>query len=193
MVDHDDDTDAHDDEHNHSAPALDPFTAALVLIDLALNPKAAKVGLKQLVKLDKDIGVAEQKLAAVEARAADTAAVLAQRTAELDAREAEIERRESSAEASLREAHDSLRQYHDNLADMDRRIRYRIMASANLLHGFNERLQDLPDWPAIKQMIPGLPDDLPAAPAAEVVTREVREDWAGSVFAPSTLTRTVSQ
>jgi hypothetical protein len=190
-IDQDDD---HDDGNGHDhAPALDPFTAAIVLIDLAQNPKATKAALKKLAQLDRDIGVAERKLAAIESRAADTAAALAEREAELAARAVELERRETEFESSLQEARDHLRQYHDSIVQEDRRIRYRIMASANLLHGFNERLQDLPDWPAIRQMIPGLPPDLPATPPAEVVTREVREDWAGSVFAPSTLTRTVSQ
>jgi hypothetical protein len=191
MVDHDDDTDEHD--HDHVSPAVDPFSAALVLIDLALNPKAAKVGLKQLVKLDKDIGIAEKKFADLQSQAAAMQTALTQRAAELAAREAAISARESSFEASLREAHDHLRQYHNNLAQQDRRIRYRILSSADLLHGFNERLQELPDWPAIKQMIPGLPPDLPATPPAEVVTREVTTDWTGShsFIAGSTLTRSV--
>jgi hypothetical protein len=62
-----------------------------------------------------------------------------------------------------------------------------------LLHGFNERLQDLPDWPVIKQMIPGLPADLPA-PTAEVVSENVREDWTGHIFTPgSSLTRSINK
>ena len=40
----------HDDGDNGNgyAPAVDPFSAAIVLIDLALNPKATKVALKKL-------------------------------------------------------------------------------------------------------------------------------------------------
>jgi chromosome segregation ATPase len=185
--------DEDDGDDGHAVPALDAFSAALVLIDLALNPKAAKVGLKQLARLDKDIGAAEQKLAAVTAAAEQTKTALAERETAIVAREAVLEQRERTLDERETEARDNLRAYYDNLADTDRRIRYRIMASADLLAGFNEQLQDLPSWQQIKQMVPGLPADLPAAPAAEVVTREVREDWAGSVFAPSTLTRTVSQ
>jgi hypothetical protein len=142
--------------------------------------------------LGRDIDAAEQKLAALTARTEQRQAALVEREAELAARSAEIERRETELEASLREAQDYLRQYHNNLAQEDRRIRYRILSSADLLHGYNERLQELPDWPAIKQMIPGLPADLPAAPPAEVVSRETREDWTGHTFiAGSTLTRSV--
>jgi hypothetical protein len=187
-----------DDEHDDTAadtgmPAADPVLIAFTLIDLALNPKAAKAGLKQLVKLNKDIGIAEEKFVNLQNQAAEIETALTQRAAELAAREAAITKREDEHAAAIEEARDHLRQYHNNLAQEDRRIRYRIMASANLLHGFNERLQELPDWPAIKQMIPGLPDDLPVTPPAEVVPREVTTDWTGSHhFIPgSTLTRTV--
>jgi hypothetical protein len=30
-----------------------------------------------------------------------------------------------------------------------------------LLHGYNAQLQDLPDWPAIRRLVVGLPDDPP--------------------------------
>jgi hypothetical protein len=65
------------------------------------------------------------------------------------------------------------------------------MASADLLHGFNAQLQSLPSWQQIKQMVPDLPADLPAAPVAEIISENVREDWSGNIFSPSTLTRTV--
>jgi hypothetical protein len=42
-------------------------------------------------------------------------------------------------------------------------------------------------------MVAGLPDDLPA-PAAEVVSENVRQDWTGHNFiSGSTLTRSVPQ
>jgi hypothetical protein len=190
-IDHDDeDNGGNGHDHDYSPPALDPFTAALVLIDLAQNPKATKAALKKLAQLDKSIGTAEAKLAAVTAQTEQIKAALDVRAAELDAREAEIARREDEFANSLADARNNLRQYHDSLAQEDRRIRYRILSSANLLHGYNERLQDLPSWQQIKKMVPDLPPDLPT-PAAEVVTREVREDWSGNVFAPSTLTRSV--
>jgi hypothetical protein len=172
---------------------IDLFGAAIALCQVAQRAKAVEGALKRLRKIGRDTLVAERKLADIEARAADTAAALAEREAELDRRQAAIERRETELEVSLREAHDSLRQYHDNLAQQDRRIRYRILSSADLLHGYNERLQELPDWPAIKQMIPGLPPDIPATPPAEVVSENVREDWTGqhTFIAGTTLTRTV--
>jgi hypothetical protein len=196
QVDDNTDTDEQDADHGdgngYAEPVMDPFTVAIALCQVAQRAKAVEGALKRLRKIGRDTLVAERKLAAVEARAADTATALAEREAELDRREAAIARRETELEASLREAQDHLRQYHNNLAQQDRRIRYRILSSADLLHGYNERLQELPDWPAIKQMIPGLPPDLPAAPAPEVVARETREDWTGHTFiAGSSLTRSV--
>jgi hypothetical protein len=195
----DQDDDNIDDTADIGAPALDRVTAAIAFVDfaadlydLAANHKAYKARLTKLRRLERDIAAAEQKLAALTARTEQTEAALAEREAELAARDAEIERRESSFEVSLAEARDHLRAYYDSLADTDRRIRYRILSSADLLHGFNERLQDLPSWQQIKQLVPNLPDDLPAAPPVEVVSENVREDWAGSVFTPgSSLTRTV--
>jgi hypothetical protein len=187
--------------HNHGyAPAVDPFSAALVLIDLAQNPKATKVALKQLVKLDKDIGAAEAKLAAVTAQTEQQQAALDARAAELDAREAAITKREDEFAASIEEARDHLRRYHDSIAEEDRRIRYRILSSADLLHGFNSRLQDLPDWPAIKQLVPDLPADPPAIerdvsyPRIDVfsdTSNDPHGDRHGNVFL-GTLSRDVS-
>jgi hypothetical protein len=187
--------------HDYSALAVNPVLIAFTLIELALNPKAAKAGLKQLVKLDKDIGVAERKLAGLEARAADTAAALAEREAELAAREAEIERRESSFEASLHEARDHLRGYYDSIAEADRHLRYRILSHADLLHGYNAQLQDLPDWPAIRRLVVGLPEDpsplereVAAHPRIDVLSdtfSDPNSDRHGNVFL-GTLSRDVS-
>jgi hypothetical protein len=190
MSDDDTNTDEHDG-NGYAEPVMDPFTVALSLCQIAAKPATYAAALKKLRKLGRDIAAAEQKLAALTDQAEQKLAEFAARAVAIDERERAISERESSFEASLREAHDSLRQYHDNLAQEDRRIRYRILSHADLLHGYNSRLQDLPDWQQIKQMVPGLPPDLPATPPAEVVSENVREDWSGNVFAPSTLTRSI--
>jgi hypothetical protein len=188
MVDHDDDID--DTEANCLVP--DPFITALELCRISSSPKTIAAALKKLRKLGRDIDAAEQKLAALTAQAEQKQTEFAARVAALDEREAAIIERETAFESSVQEAHDHLRGFHDNIAEADRHIRYRILSSADLLHGYNERLQDLPTWQQIKQMVPGLPDDVPAAPSAEVITSEVTSDWAGNVFVPgSSLTRTV--
>ena len=183
-----------DDEQIDSLPTPAPpdrFGDALALCRIA-NNKTVATALKKLRRVNRQIADAEAKVIAVSDQAEQMQAALAEREAQAAEREAEIERRESSFEVSLAEARDHLRAYYDSLADTDRRIRYRILSSADLLHGFNERLQDLPSWQQIKQLVPNLPDDLPAAPPVEVVSENVREDWAGSVFTPgSSLTRTV--
>jgi len=187
MVDHDDDTDEHDDsDHDYFAPAADPVLIAVELCRIAKN-KTLEAAIRKLAKLDRQYADTQAKLAAVQARAAELEAALAVRAAALDERERVLDARAVEFEASLAEARDRLRAYYDSLADTDRRIRYRILSSADLLHGFNERLQDLPSWPAIKQMIPNLPDDLPAARtdhAQAIFHQEVSEDWSGNVFVP---------
>jgi len=187
----DDDTDT---AANHSV--ADPFTVALALCQIAANAKTIEPALKRLRKLGRDIEKAEQKLAAVTAQAEQTNAELAARAAAIDERDRELDTRAAEFEASVREAQATLRASHDNLSEVDRRIRFRILSSADLLRGFNEQLQDLPTWQQIKQMVPGLPADPLAAAGAETVFQEtVTTDWAGgNVFVPgSTLTRTINK
>jgi hypothetical protein len=193
-----------EDAEDFSAPAMvDPVAAALALTDLvdtlhkayklAITDKANRARLRAVAKLDRQAADAVAVRDEAQAAAAVIVAKIEHDTNALAERERAHDAREAAFEASLREAHDNLRQYYDNLAQEDKRIRYRILSSADLLHGYNARLQELPSWPAIKQMIPGLPADLPATPPAEVVTREVTTDWTGShsFIAGSTLTRSV--
>jgi hypothetical protein len=65
------------------------------------------------------------------------------------------------------------------------------MSTAGILGEWNPNLQPLPSWQQLRGMIADLPADLPVASPA-VVSKEVQEDWAGSVFVPgSSLTRTI--
>jgi hypothetical protein len=157
MSDDTDDT----DEHDGSDRGVDPFLVALQLCSIATNAKSVAPAIKRLRKLGRDIETAERKFAAVQDRAAQTNAALDARAVALDEREAAITQREDEFEASLKEARDNLAEYYNNLADMDRRIRHRIMASAGLLAGFNERLQDLPSWDQLRRLVVGLPADPP--------------------------------
>jgi hypothetical protein len=192
----DNDTDEHDADHGDGiASFLELLAEAIIAArDLALSAKIKPAEIKKRAKFERGLVDIQAKCAALTAHAEQTKAALDERAAELERREAETERRATEREASLREAYDHLRQYYDNLVQEDRRIRYRILASADLLHGYNSRLQDLPDWPAIERMVPGLSADLPAAPPAEVVSENVCEDWTGHTFiADSSLTRSVPQ
>ena len=195
-----DDEDHGGNGHDHGyAPALDPFTAALVLIDLALNPKATKAALKKLAQVDKSIGAAEQKLVAVTAQVEQTNNALAERESAIAAREKALDEREAGFADALKDAHATLRQYYDSIAAEDTRVRYRIMAHANLLHGFNERLQILPSWQQLRQMVPDLPADLPALKQTDVMRIDALSDTSddpnadrhGNVFL-GTLSRDVS-
>ena len=162
------------------------------LFRIASSPKTTAAAYKKQRQAERKEAAAEQKTAALTAQAEQTTAALTEQATAIAAARAALEECKAAFAASIEEAHDHLRGYYNSIAEADRHLRYRIMNYAGLLHGYNAQLQDLPDWPAIKRMIPGLPADLPAAPPAEVVSENVREDWAGSVFVPgSTLTRSI--
>jgi hypothetical protein len=148
-----------DTKVDHSIP--DPFSLAIALCQIAANAKAIEPALKKLRKLGRDIAKAEQKLTAVTAQAEQKQTELAARVAAINERECAITQRETEFATSCQEARDNLGACYNNIADMDRRIRYRIMASADLLAGFNEQLQDLPTWDQLKRLVVGLPDDPP--------------------------------
>jgi hypothetical protein len=189
----------HGSDHDHGpvVDEIDLFGAAIALCQVAQRAKTVEGALKRLRKIGRDTLVAERKLAAVEARAADTAAVLAEREAELAAREAEIARREDEFAASCQEARDHLRGYYDTIAEADRRIRYRIMASADLLSNYNPALQDLPSWDVLKRLVVGLPDDpvpIEPHPRIDVLSDTFSDpsaDRHGNAFLGS-LTRSIS-
>jgi septal ring factor EnvC (AmiA/AmiB activator) len=190
----DDTDDDIDTEVNSGAPApVDRFGDVLALLAAVRSAKVTEQALKRLRKLERDIAVAESRLAAAVVHLATTKAELAQRSAAADERDAAIEQRETAFEAAVREARDHLRGFYDSIAQEDRRIRYRILIAADLLHGYNEKLQTLPDWRAIQRMLPQLQFDEPAEPPADDdVFQNVRTDWSGSEFmVDSTLTRVV--
>jgi hypothetical protein len=190
MADTDDIDETDDTDVNYSMP--DPFVTALELCRIASSPKTIATALRKLRKLGHDIDAAEAKLAAVQAEAAAIVAKMESDVAVLDERERALDARATEFETSLQEARDNLHEYYNNIAEADRHIRHRILSHAGLLGGYNPQLQDLPSWPQIRRLVVGLPDDLPAAPPAELVSQEVREDWTGNVFMPdTTLTRTI--
>jgi hypothetical protein len=189
----DDDIDATDDDaEDYSLPALDPLSAVIELCRIAANPKASEAVLKRIRRAERAATAAEQKCEIAQAKLEQRQAALDVRTAELDERERVIAERETAFEDQVREGYDNLRAYYNEIRQADRSLRYRVLALADLLHGYNPTLQDLPDWPEIQRTI-GLPVDPPPAPPAEQEMRNVRHDWAGSVFSPdSTVTRTIT-
>jgi hypothetical protein len=197
----DDDTD--DTEDYSTAAIVDPVAAAIALTDLvdtlhkayklAITDNANKARLRAVVKLDRQAANAVIVRDEAQAQAAAIVAKIERDTNALAERERALEEREAKFEASLAEAHDHLRGYYNSIAEADRIIRFRILHYAGQLSNFNPRLQSLPDWQQIERMVPNLPAGLPAAPAAEVVSENVREDWTGqhTFIADSSLTRTV--
>jgi hypothetical protein len=185
-----DNIDETDDTENHSMP--DPFVTALELCRIASTPKTIATALKKLRKLGHDIDAAKTKLAAVQAEAAAIVAKMESDASALVEEKRALDARATEFESSLQEARDNLAEYYNGIAEADRHIRHRILSHADLLGGYNPQLQDLPTWPQIRRLVVGLPDDLPAAPPADVISENVREDWSGNVFMPdSTVTRTI--
>jgi hypothetical protein len=186
-----------DDDTNNTGP--DPFAVALQLCAIAAKPATIAAALKKLRKLGRDIETAEARLVAVQRKAAEIVSKMEADVGALDARDRALTQREDAFTASLQEARDNLAAYYGNIAEADRHIRYRILSHAGLLGGFNERLQDLPDWPAIRRLVVGLPDDPPpldreAVPRIDALSdtfSEPHADRHGNVFL-GTLTRDVS-
>jgi hypothetical protein len=190
-----DDSDEHDSDHgnghDHSAPAADPVLIALQLCTIA-NNKTLAAAVKKLDRLDRQYADTQDKLASLTAQAAELETVLTQRAAELDARERTIIKREDEFASSLEDARRELYAHHNRIAAAHRQLVHRIMSTAGITGNWNFDLQGVPSWEQLKRQIADLPDDLPAAPPAEVVTENVREDWVGHTFVPgSSLTRTI--
>jgi hypothetical protein len=136
------------------------FTASLGLCQIA-NNKTVATALKKLRRVLRQIADSEAKVIAVQDQAEQTAAAPADREAAIAAREVALDARESKFAASLHEARDDLRGYYDSIAEADRQLRYRILSHADLLHGYNAQLQDLPSWDQLRRLVAGLPDDPP--------------------------------
>jgi len=187
-----------DDTADHSTPALDRITAAISFVDfaadlydLAANHKAYKARLTKLRRLERDIAAAEQKFAAITAQAEQVQAALDARAAELDERSRALDAREAEFASQAGDVRDELHGHHARLEQTHRQLIHRIMSTTGILGEWNWDLQSPPTWEQLRRMIADLPPDLPTAPSAEVVSENVREDWAGNIFSPSTLTRSI--
>src|SRR5690348_2912964 len=128
-MDFDDDTDT---SEGYAAPQMDPFLAAIALCEIAQRAKPISAALKKLRRVGRDIAAAEQKLAALSAETEQKQAALAEREAAIVARETMLDKREDEFRSSCEEARDDLRRYYDSIAEADRHVRYRILASADL-------------------------------------------------------------
>jgi hypothetical protein len=202
MVDHDDDnidTATAGTDHGHPAPAADPVLIALQLCAIA-NNKTTAAAIRKLCKLDRQYADIQTKIAALAAQAEQRNAELVQREAALAEREHALDARTTEFERSLQEARDNLAEYYRHVEQEDKRLRYRVMAHADLLSNYHPTLQDLPTWPQIRRLVAGLPDD-PPPPEREVVSHP-RIDASDTFFDPhadrhgapflGTLTRDVS-
>jgi hypothetical protein len=190
-IDQQDDHD-HGNGHDHSAPMADPVLIALQLCTIA-NNKTLAAAVKKLDRLDRKYADTQDKLASLTAQAAELETALTQRAAELDARERAQDARDAAFESQATDVRDELREHHNRIAAAHRQLVHRIMSTAGIAGNWNFDLQGVPSWEQLKRQIADLPDDLPA-PAAEVVSENVRQDWTGHTFiAGSSLTRSVPQ
>jgi hypothetical protein len=194
MADHDDDSDEHDDHnHDHSATAADPVLIALELCRIASSPKTIAASVKKLRLLDAQYADIAAKAAAIEAQVEQKHAALAERETAITAREVALEERAAAFESQAGDVRDELYAHHNRVEQAHRQLVHRIMSTAGIAGNWNFDLQGVPSWQQLKRQIADLPDDLPAAPPAEVVTREVTTDWTGNhnFISGSSLTRTV--
>lgn len=191
----------HDDEHDEFAEELVDLTSdrivnavdriADAICRIALSPKAIPSAQKKLDKLERKQAAIAKENAEREAAFDGRETELAQCTAAIAAREVALEEREASLASSLADAHNELYQHHARVDQAHRQLVHRIMSTAGILGDWNFQLQDPPSWSQLQKMVAGLPDD--PTPAAEVVSRETREDWTGhTVIADSSLTRSIS-
>ena len=174
---------------NDIIPTGDRFADAIALCQIAKN-KTIATALKKLRRVNRQIADAEAKVIAVQDQVEQKEAALAAREAKLDARDTAITRRENEFAASAQDVRDELYAHHNRVEQAHSQFVRRVMATAGILGEWNFQLQDPPSWDVLKRLV-ALPDDLPA-PAAEVVSENVREDWVGHTFVPgSTLTRSI--
>jgi hypothetical protein len=187
MSDHDDDTAA-----NYSMP--DPFVLAIELCRIASSPKTIAAALKRLRKLGRDIGTAEQKLAAVQAQAAGI--VEAAQTEVKAIREDAQRRLEAAATAE-----DELVEREQKIARLEAAWRF-IGEPADVMSRFRSpEFSPLQKARVAHGQVPGKdpdrllfsePDAAPVEAIDALIRRDVgdeRSDHLGNAFSPSTLTR----
>jgi DNA repair exonuclease SbcCD ATPase subunit len=158
----------YNDERDEFAEELADLTSARItdavdriadaICRIALSPKAIAPAQKKLDKLERKQAAIAKENAEREAALDERDAELAQRAAELDERARALDARATAVENSLQEARDELHNYYRHVEEEDKRLRYRVMAHADLLSNYNPTLQDLPTWPQIRRLVAGLPD-----------------------------------
>jgi hypothetical protein len=190
-----DDTENSEDAggNGNMADFLDLLANAIIAArDLVLNAKIKPAELKKLAKLDRQAADAVAVCDAARAEAAEIVAKIERDTNALAERERAFDALKAAFESQAQDVRDELRAHHNRIEQAHRQLIHRVMATAGILGDWNFELQDPPTWSQLQKRIAGLPDDLPVAPPAEVVSRETREDWVGHTFVPgSSLTRTV--
>jgi hypothetical protein len=130
------------------------FDDVLSLIRLVTDMKTYG---KRLENLQAEIAKADARIEAAEGAEAK----LALRVAELDRREAKIADLEVETAARSARVDDKQNRLHEIFADIKTqgdRFKREKLRYAGVLEHFNERLQDLPDWTALAQLVLGQPD-----------------------------------
>jgi hypothetical protein len=164
------------------AARVDTLAAGL---SLACETPTIAALLTRKAQIESDIAAGEESLAQI----AQKQEALQQRVAALDDRERAIKVQQFVFDQRFQEALSTLRATHKVLVQADEAARIRVLNYAHMLEGFDIGIRELPSWPAIEKML-GVADAIPEV-RVELPTKNVREDWNGDQFAPSTLTRSV--
>jgi hypothetical protein len=137
---------------------MNGFDDAMALVKLATDPAAVKAHLAE-VKAREDAAAAREQ-AAVQAEAslsaakAASAAELAAREQELRDFHAKVVERDGAADEKLELA----RMLYRRMGDMEKQMVRAVLSRADLLSGFNEQLQTLPDLKSALALL-GAPKD----------------------------------
>jgi hypothetical protein len=169
----------------------DRFADAIALCQIAKN-KTVAAQLKKLRRVNRQIADAEAKVIAVQDQAEQMQAALAARETALDERERALDDRETAFARELTDVRDELHEFHAHLEQTHRQLVHRIMSCAGITGNWNPNLQSPPTWEQLRKMVANLPEDLPAASPAEVISENVTQDWTGHTFLPN-LTRSINK
>jgi hypothetical protein len=135
------------------APASAAFEDALALIKLAADPKAYQKQLDGLmaatVKASEAKAAAARQEASLAVKEAAQNAAFAKREGELDAYHGSLLKRESETKQTRQTIFGALAE----MQRLDAQMRRAVMGYGGLLEGFNERLQELPSWEALGNLL----------------------------------------
>jgi len=137
-----------------AAPASvpDPYAKLFDLVTLMSRPKQVRAHLRELRKQTAEAQKAKADADASLAALSEKENELAVREQAVNQREAEIAEREAAEGKERQEKLDQIYWAGRKLEELNDQMKRAVLRYGNWLDGYNERLQSLPDWPAIDRL-----------------------------------------